>query len=237
VTDLMKPVMGNYAGWVLVYTSAIMFVLRFCAGPLVHKLNPLGLLLAGSALACCGLVSLSFAGGAAILIFLAATLYGCGKAYFWPTTLGVVSEQFPKGGALTLNAMGGMGMIAVGALGVPFLGAFLDHRVDHTLKETHPAVYAQVMNPKPVTAYYLTQHTIDEKKLLALPASEQGVVKDVRAQMKQGSLRYIALLPATMFVCYLILVLYFIAKGGYRIEQLSMSGEEAAGGIPGPVQA
>src|SRR5262249_25912581 len=32
VTDLMTPVFGKNAGWILVYTSLIMFVLRFFAG-------------------------------------------------------------------------------------------------------------------------------------------------------------------------------------------------------------
>jgi MFS family permease len=163
-------------------------------------------------------------------------LYGCGKSYFWPTTLGVVSEQFPRGGALTLNAMGGMGMIAVGVLGGPMLGAFLDHRVDHSLQQRDPIVYNEVINPTPVTAYWMTHHTIDEKKLEAQPASAKAEINDVRAQMKQGSLRFIALLPATMFVCYLLLVLYFISRGGYKVQHL-MSAEEAAGGVEGPVQA
>ena len=35
---------------------------------------------------------------------LAATVYGFGKTFLWPTMLGVVSERFPKGGALTLGA-------------------------------------------------------------------------------------------------------------------------------------
>ena len=50
-------------------------------------------------------------------IFIAATIYGCGKTFFWPTTLGVVSEQTPKGGALTLNAIGGIGQVSVHAKG------------------------------------------------------------------------------------------------------------------------
>ena len=43
-----------------------------------------------------------------------ATLYD--QNILWPTTLGVVSEQCPKGGALTLNAIAGIGMLAVGIL-------------------------------------------------------------------------------------------------------------------------
>ena len=34
----------------------------------------------------------------------AATVYGIGKTFLWPTMLGVVSERFPRGGALTLGA-------------------------------------------------------------------------------------------------------------------------------------
>src|SRR5207245_1336730 len=95
-----------------------------CAGPIVHRISPRGLLCVCAGLAAVGLVSLS-AATTGVVVFLAATLYGVGKTFFWPTTLGVVSEQFPRGGALTLNAMGGMGMIAVGVLGGPFLGAIL----------------------------------------------------------------------------------------------------------------
>lgn len=235
VTDLMTPAFGKYAGWILVYTSAIMFVLRFCAGPIVHRLNPLGLLLVCSAMACIGLVSLSAAGTTVALVIAAATLYGIGKSFFWPTTLGVVSEQFPRGGALTLNAMGGMGMIAVGVLGGPMLGALLDHRVDRALQK-NPDVYRVVVDPKPVVAYGMTHHAIDEKKLATAPAADQAIVKDVRAEMKQGTLKIIAILPATMFVCYLILVGFFRAKGGYRVERLTMPAEVASGGVPGPVR-
>src|SRR5437763_13264386 len=93
VTPVLRAFGGNAGNWVLVYTSAIMFVLRFCAGPLVHKLSPLGLLAVCALLAAAGLFSLAHA-GAAVTVFLAATLYGVGKSFFCPTTLGLVSEQF-----------------------------------------------------------------------------------------------------------------------------------------------
>jgi hypothetical protein len=98
-----------------------MMVLRFYAGPIVHKFKPLPLLAISSVLAIVGLYTLSFTAGMAI--FAAATLYGVGKTFFWPTMLGVVSEQTPKGGALTLNAISGIGMLAVGTLGFPYIGA------------------------------------------------------------------------------------------------------------------
>jgi MFS family permease len=89
ITELLVPFLGDNAGWVIVYTALIMVVLRFFAGPIVHKLSPLGLLAASSALAIVGLLFLSKATGFAI--FIAATIYGVGKTLFWPTMLGVTS--------------------------------------------------------------------------------------------------------------------------------------------------
>src|SRR3712207_8321000 len=46
-------------------------------------------------LAIAGLVFLAGASGLG-MIFVAATLYGIGKTFFWPTMLGVVSDQDRK---------------------------------------------------------------------------------------------------------------------------------------------
>jgi xylose isomerase len=104
ISSLMEPPMrelGLAGGWVLVYTALLMMVLRFYAGSFVHRLSPLGLLAVSAGLAIVGLTLLS--GAAGIMILVAATVYGVGKTFFWPTMLGVVSEQCPRGGALTLN--------------------------------------------------------------------------------------------------------------------------------------
>jgi MFS family permease len=90
ITGIMEGVLENiHPGWVLIYTSAIMMVLRFFAGPIVHAMSPLGLLAGSAVLAIAGLVLLSGANGLT-MIFGAATLYAFGKTFFWPTMLGVV---------------------------------------------------------------------------------------------------------------------------------------------------
>lgn len=235
IIDLLKPVFGAAAGWVLVYTSLIMFVMRFFAGPIVHRINPLGLLCVCSAIAVVGLYVIGSAGGNGWLLFAAASLYGIGKSFFWPTTLGVVSEQFPRGGALTLNAMGGMGMIAVGVLGGDVLGTLVDYRVDHRL-EQNAAIHSVVTKPETTTKYGMKYHDLDQTALAALPAEQKAEVETIRGETKQTTLRIVAILPAIMFVCYLGLIVYFRSKGGYRIEHLEMSGEKAAGGVEGPVR-
>src|SRR6185369_14345526 len=57
--------------------------------------------------------------------FLAATVFGIGKAYFWPLMLGVTSERFPKGGPLALAVMGGTGNLAVAFI-LPAMGGWYE---------------------------------------------------------------------------------------------------------------
>ena len=125
MTDL-----GVNAGWVLVYAMAIVLVLRLFAGPLVHKFSPLGLLAISALVAVAGLLLLSKAAGA-VAIVVAATVYSFGKAFFWPTSLGVVAEQSPRGGAITLNVVAGIGMLGAGVIGGPLIGQVLDRQMVH----------------------------------------------------------------------------------------------------------
>lgn len=109
---------------VLVYISGLMFVMRFFAGTIVHRLSPIGLMVGCAALAGAGLFALSYAYNA-FTAFAAATIFGIGVCYFWPTMLGITSEQFPRGGALLLGLMGAIGNIAVDRA-LPLMGKIYD---------------------------------------------------------------------------------------------------------------
>lgn len=239
ITSLMEPEMermGRHPGWVLVYTSFIMMVLRFFAGPIVHKLSPLGLLAISSIVAAAGLYYLSSATEAAILI--AATLYGFGKTFFWPTMLGVVSEQCPKGGALTLNAIGGVGMLAVGVLGFPFIGLLQAGSVSKSLAQEMPQVYESITESK--SSILWDYRAVVPEKLAALPVDEQKSVKTIEENANKGALAYMAIFPCVMLVCYLALIVYFKSRGGYAAEVLTghaAHDEEFTGGVVGPVEA
>lgn len=124
----------------LVYTSALMFALRFFAGPIVHRISPLGLLCISSILGFIGLQLLSNANGTAFVL-VALTIYGFGKTFLWPTMLAVASERFPKGGAITIGALGGVGMLSAGLLGGPGIGFKQDYAASHKLQAESAAVY------------------------------------------------------------------------------------------------
>jgi len=151
IADIMRTVLESPTKGTLflVWTSFIMFVLRFFAGPIVHRIGPLGLLAASSGIAAIGLVWLSNAGTAVWMLLAAATFYGLGKTFLWPTTLGVVSEQYPRGGALMLNAIAGVGMISVGTLGNPAIGALQDEAFTAEIREADPALAQRVIGAKP----------------------------------------------------------------------------------------
>ena len=124
----------------LVYTSALMFALRFFAGPIVHRISPLGLLFVSSILGFVGLQFLSIANGT-LFCLAALTVYAFGKTFLWPTMLAVASERFPKGGAITIGALGGVGMLSAGLLGGPGIGFKQDYAASHKLKDDSVAVY------------------------------------------------------------------------------------------------
>jgi len=220
IGDLMTPEMaklGLKGIWVLIYTSFIMMVLRFCAGPIAHKLSPLGLLALSAGIAAVGLFSLSLATG--IVILLAATLYALGKTFFWPTMLGVVAEQFPKGGALTLNAIAGLGMMAVGILGAPLLGNVQDKEVDKELRASNPTLHTQVVGEKK-TSVFGEYQPVDDKKVEKANADEKKIITDTKSAAKKNALKTVALLPVIMFLAYLSLLLYFYLRGGYKPVQI-----------------
>jgi len=126
--SIMKSLTGLEGILFLVYTAGLMFVLRFFAGPVVHRLSPFGLLAGCSVLTAAGLYWLGSLkeGSPAIMAFAAATVFGIGKTYYWPTMLGITAEQFPRGGALLMNLMGGAGMLAV-AVALPWIGKMFEN--------------------------------------------------------------------------------------------------------------
>ena len=227
ITSLMQTPMqaaGHNPAWVLVYTSAIMVILRFSAGPLIHKLSPLGLLATCSALAALGLVALSKTSGAGMfVIFAAATLYGIGKTFFWPTILGLTSEQCPKGGALTLNAVGGIGMLAVGILGAPFIGYLQETSATKQLESASPALYQTVTVEK---SYLLGGYkAIDPVKSAAVTdETSQAAITSATTTGQFSALGKMALFPIFTLACYLALIVYFKSRGGYKPVQLASAG-------------
>jgi MFS family permease len=245
ITAIMEGVakaQNFHPGWVLVYTSAIMLVLRFFAGPIVHQLSPLGLLAISALLAMVGLRALSTSAG--LWIFLAATLYGFGKTFFWPTMLGVVAEQFPKGGALTLNAISGIGMLAVGTLGTTYIGVLQTQAQreaivsNDELQQEVPGLVenGQVVPLEDKTIYeVLSYKSISDSQLNAiidrLPSGQRAQASEfvarVRSESNQLALRDMAVFPAFMLVCYLVLILYFRAQGGYKAVHLGEADERA----------
>jgi len=142
ITNITTQVLANETKALLafIWTNVLMFTLRFFAGPIVHKINPIGLLMGSAVLGALGLLMLGLPfTNTVVLWVVAVTIYGIGKTFYWPTLLGVISERFPKGGALALGISGGIGMLAAGLLGGPGIGYKQDYFAVQKLNEIAPA--------------------------------------------------------------------------------------------------
>ena len=110
----------------LVYTGGLMFVLRMWGSNVTHK-SPVVTMIVSSLLSAVGLYWLGAldSNSSAVVALTAATLFGIGKTFLWPTMIGITAEQFPRGGALLLSLMGGTGLLSV-AIVLPIMGARMD---------------------------------------------------------------------------------------------------------------
>jgi MFS family permease len=179
----------------LVYVSAIMFVARHFAGPLVHKLSPIGLLWFSCLLASLGLLALSSA-DSPILGVLAATVWGAGVCFMWPTMLATASERFPHGGALLMGLMGTAGTLSSYFV-LPRMGAIFD------AKKLELAGGAEAF----------TKLANDAKAGLAPAVDRLAEVQGIAAQ---ASFRAVAILPAILLVVFGAIWLYDRSKGGFK---------------------
>jgi len=220
ITDLVNPVMskiGIQPLWVLIYTAFIMMLMRFNAGPIVKRFKPLGTLALCSAVAILGLLFLSKAAG--IMIFVAATFYALGKSFFWPTMLGVVSERTPKGGALTINTIAGVGNLAVGVIGAAFLGNIQDKHIDQQLAGRYPDLHPKVVAVEKASVFG-SYRPLDQDKVSVLADADKGRIQEITAEAKKSALATVAVFPTIMLICYIILLFYFKTHGGYRVVEL-----------------
>src|SRR5207247_5323730 len=126
------------------WTSIIMFSLRFCADFIEKRLgiSPVGILLTCAILASVGLQLASSMTTFGVAL-LALAVYAVGKTFFWPTMLAVASDRFPRTGAIAISIMGGIGMMAAGLIGSKGLGYAKDRFAGEELKKADAARYQE----------------------------------------------------------------------------------------------
>ena len=124
VNIALSNIVGMQGILLLVYVSALMFVMRHFAGPIVERISSVGLMFFSCLSAGIGLYLLSLA-NSPVLAFAAATVWGVGVCYLWPTMLAITSERFPRGGAMAMGLMGFAGGMSIQFV-LPQMGAVFD---------------------------------------------------------------------------------------------------------------
>jgi MFS family permease len=234
--NLFTSEQGKY---LFLWTSAIMFGLRFCAHFIERtlKLSPIGLLFVCAVLACVGL-NLASTMQTFAMALVALGIYAVGKTFFWPTMLAVVGDRFPQTGAVAMSIMGGIGMLSAGLIGGPGLGYCKDRFAGEELKKADAALFeeykaaapSKFLNIESTSAIGLDGKKLGEAKEAKEKTPAQKAVVEADQRGDRRTLKADAWIPATMAVIYLLLFFYFKAIGGYKPVHL-------AGGTTGPMEA
>lgn len=238
--NILTPAEGKI---LFVFTSMIMFLLRFCADMIEKKigLSPVGILLSCALLAVVGLLLTS-----RIETFLGAmfalAVYALGKTFFWPTMLALVGDRFPRTGAVAMSIMGGIGMMSAGMIGGPGLGYAKDRFASAALEQANPAIHAEFKVAEPAGwLFFRPVNAIDGVKLGEVQARLAAVRTELSAAGKEDPEAAMAALtpadravieasiagdrktlvadasiPAIMALIYLSLLIYFKSIGGYK---------------------
>jgi len=225
--NILTSAQGKF---LFVFTSLLMFSLRFCADFIERhlKISPIGLLFICSSLAVIGLRLVSgintFAGA-----MMALAVYALGKTFFWPTMLAVVGDRFPRTGAVAMSIMGGIGMMSAGLLGGPGLGYAKDRFTAEHLQATAPAIYEQYKAPTPSRFLFLKEvHGLDGTKLsqaqqATTKTPEQQTVVQASISGDRETLKADSFIPLAMALIYVGLFFYFKSIGGYRAVHIEGS--------------
>jgi MFS family permease len=225
--NLFTSEQGKY---LFIWTSLIMFSLRFCAHFIEKtlKISPVGLLLICSVLAVIGL-RLASGMQTFAMALVALGIYAVGKTFFWPTMLAVASDRFPRTGAVAISIMGGIGMLSAGLIGGPGLGYAKDRFSADTLKTTDAATYETVKAAAPSKFLFFSEVTAidggklaDAQKVKAADRTPaQKAIVDSSITGDRRTLKADSYIPLTMAAIYLLMMLYFKAIGGYKAVHIT----------------
>jgi len=201
VDAVLSKTVGFSGILLLAYVSTLMFVFRFFAGALAHKFSPIGLMWISSIAAGLGLFALSYA-NSPVTGLLAATVWGMGVCYMWPTMLGITSERFPRGGALAMGIIGAAGSIIIN-VGLGVIGGIYDH---FTLKNLPPGS--------------------DLKQFVEQAASNPALAQQLEVAKTAAApyaFRYVGLLSVVLVIVFGIWWLVDKQRGGYQAVKLTQA--------------
>ncbi|MCW3100379.1 MAG: Major Facilitator Superfamily protein [Chthonomonadaceae bacterium] len=199
--DILSATTGAAGILILVFINGLMAVGRAFAGDIVHRISPVAMLIGSAGFSAAGMLLLSRAANPTSA-YIAAFIFAVGVCFFWPTMLGVVSERFPRTGALGMSIMGGIGMIST-SIFLPIVGKYKDQGIAASLN---------LPNADPTLL----------KPFQDAAAGTAAAGQWAKAQAAGGSagLNVLVILPVILLFIFLAIFFYDKARGGYKKEIL-----------------
>ena len=157
----------------------------------------------------------------------AAAMARRGLAPHAARVLGFAAARYPRGGALTLNTVSAIGLLSVGIIGTPILGAFSDNHTVNNVKEVSETVYEA---SKTEASFFGATYGSIDRTAATDAADEAGLADEYNQAISNASrqsLRTTAIsFPLVMGICFALIALWFRARGGYKPILLE-AGEES----------
>lgn len=194
IAELLSTV-GVPSILLLVFINGIMTIGRANAGFILKRFSTTGLLLFSACFAFIGLTLLGFAHGYAA--FAAAGIFAVGVCFFWPTMIGYVSENLPRTGPLGMSLMGGVGLLSTSLI-LPIFGLIYQKQL--SLSASNYGNLAALKNA-------------------AAGTREALQLAQVKLTAGADTLKYIAILPAILIVCFTTLHMTNKRKKKFQISE------------------
>ncbi len=185
----------------LVFINGLMTVGRAFVGDIVHRISPVAMLIGSAAFSAAGMFMLTKATTVPAAL-VASVIFAVGVCFFWPTMLGVVSERFPRTGALGMSIMGGAGMLST-AVFLPIVGKYYDQGIATSLN---------LQNPSPA------QLAPFQNAAAGTPEAVQWA--HAQAAGGNAGLNVLVILPVILLFIFLAIFFYDKSRGGYKKEIL-----------------
>jgi MFS family permease len=199
--NILSVTTGASGILILVFTQGLMSVGRAFAGDIVHRMSPVAMLIGSAAFSAVGMFMLSKASNVPSAL-VAAFIFAVGVCFFWPTMLGIVSERFPRTGALGMSIMGGTGMMST-AIFLPIVGKYYDQGI---------AAALSLQNPTP------EQLAPFKNALPGTPEAAQWA--HAQAAGGNAGLNVLVILPVILLFIFIAIFAYDKSRGGYKKEIL-----------------
>jgi hypothetical protein len=104
------------------------------------------------------------------------------------------------------------------------MGLMQARQTDDLLRENHPALHQIVAGPEKEQLFGLNEPTLNPEAQKSLGEEQKKALDGEINTARKASFARVAVLPAFMLICYLLMFSWFRSRGGYKPVEIAAAG-------------